>query len=144
VCALRAARNAWQVTGVVVAGLLVLGVGGWHIWMFARTEYTPNKFQPNPLVAEAVSLAAGQRVYQAHCVECHDLAGQGRGILAHKLLQPPLAFIVSVTAAHSDGDLFHWIQHGRPGTAMPAFAGHLSLDDTWQVVHYIRHVRGEK
>jgi alcohol dehydrogenase (cytochrome c) len=83
----------------------------------------------NPLAGRAEAAAAGRRLYDSTCVACHGPAGQGdRG--------PALD---SGRFAHGseDGDLFHAIRAGVPGTQMPPFAG-LTDEQTWQLVSYLR------
>src|SRR6185295_4122824 len=45
------------------------------------------------------------------------------------------------THARDDGDLFHAIREGVPGSQMPPFKG-LSDDQVWQLVSYIRSLTG--
>jgi alcohol dehydrogenase (cytochrome c) len=87
----------------------------------------------NPLGADASAVAAGQRLYDQGCAGCHAAAGQGSD----------RAPALTGRFAHGgeDGDLFHSIREGIPGTAMTA---HRELNDqqTWQVVSYIRSLAG--
>lgn len=138
----RAAKGKWQAVAFLLVAFGVLGFGAKHLLTFFTNDYTPMKFIPNPHTADADSVAIGQRLYKAHCMACHGLSGQGRGYLTSKLRQPARPFIASLTSAHSDGDIFYRIQHGMADTAMPAFAGHLSPDDTWHVVNYVRSLIG--
>src|SRR5512138_874979 len=87
----------------------------------------------NPLGADAAAVVAGQRLYDQGCAGCHAAAGQGSdrapaltGRLAH---------------GSDDGDLFHSIREGVPGTAMTP---HRELSDlqTWQLVSYIKSLAG--
>src|SRR5690349_25046516 len=87
----------------------------------------------NPLGADPAAAAAGQRLFDQGCAGCHAAAGQGSdrgpaltGRFAH---------------GNEDGDLFHSIREGVPGTAMTA---HRELNDqqTWQLVSYIRSLAG--
>src|SRR3954468_1813969 len=87
----------------------------------------------NPLGTDAAAVAAGQRLYDQACAGCHAAAGQGSdrgpaltGRFAH---------------GSEDGDFFHSIREGIPGTAMTA---HRELNDqqTWQLVSYLRSLAG--
>src|SRR5690242_6780761 len=87
----------------------------------------------NPLGTDPAAVAAGQRLYDQGCAWCHAAAGQGSdrapaltGRLAH---------------GSEDGDAFHSIPEGVPGTAMTP---HRELNDqqTWQLVSYIRSLAG--
>ena len=83
----------------------------------------------NPLAGQADAAAAGHRLYDQTCQSCHGPAGQGerapaldRGAFAH---------------GSEDGDLFHTIRTGVPGSQMPPFPA-LSDQQIWQLVSYIR------
>jgi alcohol dehydrogenase (cytochrome c) len=83
----------------------------------------------NPLANDAAAATAGRALYDQTCQSCHGPAGQGdRG---------PALNTTRFARGGADGDLFHTIRAGVPGTQMPPFAG---LTDTqiWQIVSYIR------
>ena len=87
----------------------------------------------NPLGADPAAIAAGQRLYDQGCAGCHAAAGQGSD----------RAPVLTGRFAHGseDGDLFHSIREGVPGTAMTP---HRELNDqqTWQLVSYVRSLAG--
>src|SRR3954466_5487353 len=87
----------------------------------------------NPLGADVTAVAAGQRLYDQGCAGCHAAAGQGSD-------RAP-ALTGRFAHGSEDGDLFHSIREGVPGTAMTP---HRELNDqqTWQVVSYIRSLAG--
>jgi mono/diheme cytochrome c family protein len=79
------------------------------------------------------AVVAGQRLYDQGCAGCHAAAGQGSdrapaltGRLAH---------------GSEDGDVFHSIREGVPGTAMTPHR-ELSDQQTWQLVSYIKSLAG--
>jgi putative copper resistance protein D len=39
---------------------------------------------------------------------------------------------------HREGDLWWWIEHGIPGTPMPAFDGRMRESDVWDVINWLR------
>ena len=83
----------------------------------------------NPLGQSPAAIAAGTRVYDQTCLSCHGPAGQGdRG---------PALNAGAFTRGREDGDLFHTIREGVPGSQMPPFRG-LSDEQVWQLVSYIR------
>jgi len=83
----------------------------------------------NPLGGNAAAIADGQRLYDRTCQSCHGPAGQGdRGPALHPGALP---------RAREDGDLFHTIREGVPGSQMPPFRG-LTDTQVWQLVSYIR------
>jgi mono/diheme cytochrome c family protein len=82
----------------------------------------------------------GERLYYAHCVECHGRDGRGSWRAALFLLRPGDLTAPVQLAAQPDRYLFDLIKNGgsslgRPG--MPSF-GYLSDDDIQAVVAYIR------
>jgi len=87
----------------------------------------------NPLGADATAVAAGQRLYDQGCAGCHAGGGQGSD-------RAP-ALTGRFAHGSEDGDLFHSIREGVPGTAMTP---HRELNDqqTWQLVSYIRSLAG--
>ena len=73
----------------------------------------------NPLGGRADAAAAGLRLYDQTCQSCHGAAGRGdRG---------PALDTGRFTRGGADGDLFHTIRAGVPGTQMPPFP---ALSDT--------------
>jgi PQQ-dependent dehydrogenase (methanol/ethanol family) len=87
----------------------------------------------NPLAADPAAVTEGQRLYNQTCQACHGPASQGdRG----PALNTP-------TLAHGsdDGELFHTIRTGLPGTQMPPFA-RLTDTETWQLVSYVHSLQG--
>src|SRR5881396_3955737 len=78
----------------------------------------------NPLAANADAAAAGRALYDQTCQSCHGPAGQGdRG---------PALNTNRFVHGSADGDLFHAIRAGFPGTQMPPFAK-LTDEQTWQL-----------
>src|SRR4051794_1127707 len=83
----------------------------------------------NPLGGSPDAAAAGQRLYDQTCQSCHGGAGRGdRG---------PALDSGRFARGGADGDLFHTIRAGVPGSQMPPFAA-LSDTQIWQLVAYIR------
>jgi PQQ-dependent dehydrogenase (methanol/ethanol family) len=87
----------------------------------------------NPLGNDAAAVAAGQRLYDQGCAGCHAAAGQGSD-------RAP-ALTGRFAHGSEDGDLFHSIREGVPGTAMTPHR-ELSDQQTWQLVSYIRSLAG--
>lgn len=93
---------------------------------------------PNPVPADAASLARGEQVYQANCAGCHGLGGRGDGPAGIGLRPPPADFRVHLAAGHTDRELFEWVTNGVAGTAMPAWGDRLSEQERWDVINYVR------
>jgi len=80
------------------------------------------------------SVERGRALWSAECTRCHGERGEGSEV-ATSVSHPNFHRTVS------DGYLRHTIEHGRPGTPMPAF-GHLpsqSLDDLVAFVRSLEH-----
>jgi PQQ-dependent dehydrogenase (methanol/ethanol family) len=83
----------------------------------------------NPLETSASAIVDGKRLFDQTCQSCHGPAGQGdRG---------PALNAGAFVHGNQDGDLFHTIRDGVPGSQMPPFKG-LSDTQVWQLVSYIR------
>src|SRR5256885_723605 len=83
----------------------------------------------NPLDGRADAVAAGHRLFDETCQSCHGPAGRGdRG---------PALDAGTFTRGSEDGDLFHTIRSGVPGSQMPPFPA-LTDQQTWQLVSYLR------
>src|SRR5690606_31504869 len=73
-----------------------------------------------------------------HCAACHGVAGYGDGPTAPWMRPPPADLTARHTADHTAGDIFWWLTHGKPGTAMPGFATQLSEEDRWDLINVVR------
>ncbi|HET9834079.1 MAG TPA: c-type cytochrome, partial [Vicinamibacterales bacterium] len=83
----------------------------------------------NPLENSASAVADGKRLFDQTCQSCHGPAGQGdRG---------PALNTGAFAKGGQDGDLFHTIRDGVPGSQMPPFKG-LTDTQVWELVTYIR------
>jgi len=85
--------------------------------------------QKNPFAGNSEAKDAGRKIYDGACQGCHGSEARGSeratalgGALAH---------------GNGDGEIFQNIRAGIRGTPMPSFA-HLSTDQIWQVVSYLR------
>jgi DMSO reductase family type II enzyme heme b subunit len=101
---------------------------------------------PSPHVAAPEDVEAGKALYQERCSQCHGEAGDGDGVMADRLDPRPRDFrrgvykIRTTTQGElpTDMDLFRIVSKGMPGTSMPAWRDHLSDDQIWQLVVYIK------
>src|SRR5688572_17079171 len=87
----------------------------------------------NPLGTDPAAIAAGQRLFDQGCAGCHAAAGQGSD-------RGP-ALTGRLARGSEDGDIFHSIREGVPGTAMTPHR-ELSDQQTWQLVSYIKTLAG--
>lgn len=124
--------RVWSL-GALVIGTVMLG--------YFSTDVTPTSDRANPLPNDAATLALGVQVYTQNCAACHGVHGDGDGPLAARLNPRPASLSSAHAANHTDGDLYYWITRGIPGTAMPAFSGSLSEQETWAAIRYVRSLQ---
>ena len=110
----------------------------------ARSDEKPDEWKappraekrPNPVPADAKSLAAGKTAYTANCLACHGVKGKGDGPAAVSLERKPGDLSSAKVQQETDGALFWKITEGRK--PMPSFEKLLSETQRWQVVNYVR------
>lgn len=88
----------------------------------------------NPLAGNPQAVQEGRSQFRFNCAMCHGVDAQGT---------QKAPSLTSGRWAHggSDGELFHTIQHGVPGTLMPAQESILSETEIWQVISYLRSLQ---
>ena len=126
-------RVGWAANFMTMAGfscgvLLLFGV---------HTHTPPGTLPTNPISMDQNSIAQGQALYAQNCIMCHGQTGvPPKG---QKLDPYPLDLTVHVPQ-HPDGQLYNFIAHGVPGTAMAAWGdnGSLTTDQIWHLVNYLR------
>jgi copper transport protein len=91
----------------------------------------------NPFSPTTASVEAGQRLYAQRCASCHGPSGRGNGPLAAGLRPPPADLVLHVPL-HADQDLFEIIHDGIAGTAMAPFGGHMTEEEIWHTVNYLK------
>lgn len=96
----------------------------------------------NPL-ADQFDLEHAKKVYGQYCIICHGEKGDGQGFLftSKKYPFPPANYHGERAMAKTDGQLFHNVRIGFG--VMGAHGPQLSVDDTWQLVNYIRYLQSQ-
>ncbi len=94
----------------------------------------------NPVKATPASIAAGQKLYDSQCSNCHGVAGKGDGKMAAAITGAKPSDLTDRSWKHgdSDGEIFTLIKDGSKGTGMRGFASRMKTDDIWNVVNYLR------
>ena len=95
------------------------------------------KKMKNPVPLTQAALAAARDTFNDRCVNCHGETGKGDGSDAMMYTPKP----ADLSDAHmmgmmSDGEIFYKISEGR--NAMLAFKNLLTVEQRWQLVHYVR------
>jgi mono/diheme cytochrome c family protein len=106
---------------------------GWAIPSAARSA-------ANPVPATPQALADGRAHFADHCASCHGNDGSGRTRMGQGLYPRPPDMRAPATQALSDGELFWIIENGVRLTGMPGWGGEGRPEDSWKLVHFIRHL----
>lgn len=110
-----------------------------------NTLTAPEEFlsMKNLLPANTANINAGEVLYQGKatpiaCKTCHGTKGNGKSEPGFESTPSARNFTCAKTMGTiPDGQLFWVIKKGSQGTAMFSFA-HLSDNEIWQLIHYIR------
>jgi putative heme-binding domain-containing protein len=88
----------------------------------------------NPFAGNAQAIQEGRSQFRFNCAMCHGVEAQGTQ-------KAPSLTTGRWAHGGSDGELFRTIQHGIPGTLMPAQESILTEAETWQVISYLRSLQ---
>lgn len=103
----------------------------------------------NPLLDSDEGEREARLHFADHCAICHGNDGSGDTLIGNGLYPKPPDLRLAATQDLSDGELFWIIENGIRFTGMPAFSGntdsakdggHDSGQDSWKLVHFIRHL----
>jgi mono/diheme cytochrome c family protein len=97
--------------------------------------------RPNPVPANANTIALGQKLYTANCMTCHGPSGKGDGPGGAALEKKPADLGARIKAGETDGELFWKIAEGR--SPMISWRGSLSETQRWELVNYIKTFAGK-
>ena len=98
--------------------------------------------RPNPVPANANTIALGQKIYTANCFTCHGAEGKGDGPGGAALEKKPADLGACIKANNeTDGSLFWKISEGR--SPMVSWKGALSETQRWELVNYIKTLAGK-
>ena len=98
------------------------------------------KAKKNPLSSDKKTAEQGEKVAKVNCVSCHGDKGKGNGPAAVALNPKPADWTSARVQKESDGEIFWKVTIGRG--PMPSWR-HLSENDRWAVVRYIRTLGGK-
>lgn len=90
-----------------------------------------------PVAVTTALLARGRARFEIYCAACHGPRGDGQSEVARHMDQRrPPDLLEAGVREFSDGRIFRIIGVGYG--LMPAYEGHLSVDERWAVVAYVR------
>ncbi|MBV8250874.1 MAG: cytochrome c [Comamonas sp.] len=161
----QARQLAWSLAAVIAAlallalallwrrrrghGLCLLGLAlaavvlaPWPSRQVLLVRAAPSSFHRNPLPFTDAAIVRGAAQYQRLCLQCHGAAGNGQGQDAAAQAVWPPSFIGPLLWRRADGELLQAVRHGvqdsQGRTTMPGFAGQLSVDQSWELLHFLR------
>lgn len=94
--------------------------------------------QENPTQITNENLIDGAKEYEEHCAFCHGGAKSKISPLAGKF-NPPVPQIINRVPHDPDANLFYVTKHGVRLTGMPAWGGHLSDEEIWKIIAFVKH-----
>jgi mono/diheme cytochrome c family protein len=95
----------------------------------------------SPYPAATIFIHDGGKLYESHCVSCHDPKGLGYGEAGSDLTPLPAVLAYMIKRPRSVDEYLLWtISEGgvQFGTEMPAFKEVLTERQIWQIVTYMR------
>jgi mono/diheme cytochrome c family protein len=96
----------------------------------------------SPLPATAANLAAGQRIFNLNCVQCHGVAGDGGGTIPATGKYPTVPkYWAPERMVRTEGHFYHTIVWGK--AAMGSHASQLNPTERWQVLQWVLKLREE-
>ena len=141
----RGSRSVLRLTAslIILSGAVMLAEAGNPApsenkkWNYTALTKAPAKAraQSNPLENDPDAVAAGKKLFGAHCAECHgkDAGGARRG--------PSLR--VATTQEATPGALFFVLTNGVVRRGMPGW-GNLPPSQRWQVVSFLKSLHEVK
>jgi mono/diheme cytochrome c family protein len=85
---------------------------------------------------------AGRSAYTGSCSQCHGATGDGKGAFGQSSYPPATDLTSEDTQEKSDAELFWIVQNGLSFTGMPSFRGQYQDQDIWNLVGYLRTLKG--
>jgi len=107
----------------------------WHLSIPTEARATSNPVANTPENQKDARLH-----FADHCAVCHANDGSGDTLFGRGMYPKPPDLRQSDTQNRSDGELFWIIENGVRFTGMPAFSEHRMPQDSWKLVHFIRHL----
>jgi mono/diheme cytochrome c family protein len=94
----------------------------------------------NPIPRTPEAISAGLEHFADHCAACHANDGSGRTEMGRGLHPRAPDMRRGETQDLTDGELFYIIENGVRLTGMPAWGGAGRPEESWKLVHFIRHL----
>ena len=95
-----------------------------------------------PVAVDAAMLARGADRYAIYCAPCHDMKGDGKGILFQRGNVPTSSFHLEKIRAYPDGQMFDIITNGSG--LMPSYKWPIPPADRWAIIAHVRELERER
>ena len=132
-------------TQMIKAALLLLFPLLFATTAFAQTDWkapaSADKIT-NPLKGDVAATAAGKKIYKQMCAICHGAKGKGDGMAAMSLKPKPANFMNKDLQSQTDGAIYWKLTEGK--APMASYKATLKDEQRWQLVNYIRTLKGKK
>ncbi|MBZ5694286.1 MAG: c-type cytochrome [Acidobacteriia bacterium] len=125
---------------LLLVAMIAAGTGAAHDWkrddrgVLMAIARAPAKTRAwkNPYEGQADAIAAGEKLYRQHCMECHGDDARGTRTAAN-------LHMADVQGA-TPGELVWFLGNGNLANGMPSWSG-LPEQRRWQIVAYIKSLR---
>jgi len=107
-----------------------------------RSMATPpsDKNAKNPVQATPEVLTEARDHFADHCAICHGNDGSGNTVIGQNLYPKAPDMRLERTQNLTDGEIYYIIHNGVRLTGMPAWGTDGADEDSWKLVHFIRHL----
>ena len=96
-----------------------------------------------PLEFNIATVKRGKQLYTVHCVSCHGVDGRGDTEMREFLKTPPADLTDDQWIYGGSGEaVFAIIANGMSARDMPGFGEKLTDERVWQIVNYMKYLRG--
>ena len=104
---------------------------------------TTNAAIDGPLEFNIATVKRGKQLYTVHCVSCHGVDGRGDTEMREFLKTPPADLTDDQWIYGGSGEaVFAIIANGMSARDMPGFGEKLTDERVWQIVNYMKYLRG--
>jgi mono/diheme cytochrome c family protein len=138
---LAIALMRFNVTTLREPGRVETAIANWNLHFLVRRA-SGQGIPQRPADTKA-SVASGSTLYSSECSLCHGSDGRTPTPMG-RWMYPRAADLTSEQVqSYSDQELFWIIQNGIRFTGMPGFGKVETGDNIWNLVNYVRTLRGE-
>ena len=131
----------FNVTALREPGRVETAVANWNLRFLVRRA-SRQGIPQRPADTKA-SVASGSTLYSSECSLCHGSDGRSPTPMGRWMYPRAADLSSEQVQSFSDQELFWIIQNGIRFTGMPAFGKVETGDNIWNLVNYVRTLRGE-